>query len=94
MSELSSIAVDKLETLSRCPICALEQVREAPVQPAPPPVLSTPQTDIQLPPAQPVSPEALATIQTAPAPQPQTEPAPNPEENQATSQPAQPGSDW
>ena len=41
--------------------------------PAPPAPISSPQTEIQLPPAQPVSAEALATIQTIPDP---TEPAP------------------
>jgi len=41
----------------------------------PPPPLSSPQTDIQLPPEQTISPEALATIQVAPEP-PTPEPAP------------------
>ena len=41
-------------------------------QPAPPPLLSSPQTDIQLPPPQALSPEALASIQVPqpPAPEP------------------------
>ncbi len=52
--------------------------------PAPPQPISTPQTEIQLPPAQPVSNEALATIQ-GPPPEPK---APEPVEPEPTAKPA------
>jgi hypothetical protein len=50
--------------------------------PAPAPPISTPQTEIQLPPAQPVSNEALATIQPPPEPK-----APEPAEPEPTTKP-------
>ena len=51
----------------------------APPPPAPPTPISSPQTEIQLPPEQPVSQEALATIQVAPIePKPPEAPQPEP----------------
>jgi len=57
--------------------------------PAPPEPLSTPQTDVQLPPPQPVSPEALATIQPTPepAPEPPVPPPAKPVRKQTAAKP-------
>ena len=74
-----------LLSLSSCILGGSAKTPKTPVVPAaldpnaaaavPPPPLSSPQTDIQLPPPQSISPEALATIQVAPEP-PAPEPAP------------------
>jgi hypothetical protein len=57
--------------------------------PASPEPLSTPQTDVQLPPPQPVSPEALATIQPPPepAPEPPVPPPAKPVRKQTAAKP-------
>jgi hypothetical protein len=76
MKVLLAIVVISAALLASCELRAKNKAAKTPPTPAvttaeakpaaPPPLLSVPQTDVQLPPAQPLTPEAIATIQTRP----------------------------
>jgi hypothetical protein len=63
------------KTAAKTPPAPAPPIQSAAAKPAPPPLLSSPQTDVQLPPAQSISAEALASIEAVhedlPAPEPQ-----------------------